>query len=148
MIARGKCKFPYGFFSIHENKLENASHRRHSPRAEVEEGEAHERLVSEVVEAGRGRIAYGLRDFVLALALDVPKPEDTRVVLVHLREHVVDFLDLRIWPVFNIADIAICGGVACMILAILFPTRFGGESKAGPLGRIEGWGGFRGGRYL
>lgn len=61
---------------------------------------------------------------------------------------VVDFLDLRIWPVFNIADIAICGGVACMILAILFPTRFGGESKAGPLGRIEGWGGFRGGRYL
>lgn len=61
---------------------------------------------------------------------------------------VVDFLDLRVWPVFNIADIAICGGVACMILAILFPTRFGGEAKAGPLGRIEGWGGFRGGRSL
>ena len=94
MIARGKCKFPYGFFSIHENKLENASHRRHSSRAEVEESEAHERLVTEVVEARRGRIAYGLRDFVLALAFNVPKPEDTRVVLVHLREHVVDFLDL------------------------------------------------------
>ena len=59
---------------------------------------------------------------------------------------VVDFLDLRIWPVFNIADIAICCGVACMILAILFPTIFGGEEKSGPLGRIEGWGGFRGGR--
>ncbi|MEE0457476.1 MAG: signal peptidase II [Anaerovibrio sp.] len=28
---------------------------------------------------------------------------------------VVDFLDFRIWPVFNIADIAICGGVAMLI---------------------------------
>ena len=45
MIARGKCKFPYTFFSIHENKRESALHGRHSPRAEVEESEAHERLV-------------------------------------------------------------------------------------------------------
>ena len=29
---------------------------------------------------------------------------------------VVDFLDFRIWPVFNIADIAICGGAAMIIL--------------------------------
>lgn len=29
---------------------------------------------------------------------------------------VVDFLDFRIWPVFNIADIAICGGAAMLIL--------------------------------
>ena len=28
---------------------------------------------------------------------------------------VVDFLDFRIWPVFNIADIAICGGGAMLI---------------------------------
>lgn len=28
---------------------------------------------------------------------------------------VVDFLDFRIWPVFNIADIAICGGAAMLI---------------------------------
>lgn len=28
---------------------------------------------------------------------------------------VVDFLDFRIWPVFNIADIAICGGTAMLI---------------------------------
>jgi len=33
---------------------------------------------------------------------------------------VVDFLDFRFWPVFNIADIAIVAGVACMIYAILF----------------------------
>lgn len=29
---------------------------------------------------------------------------------------VVDFLDFRVWPVFNIADIAICGGAAMIIL--------------------------------
>lgn len=28
---------------------------------------------------------------------------------------VVDFLDFRIWPVFNIADIAICSGAAMLI---------------------------------
>lgn len=33
---------------------------------------------------------------------------------------VVDFLDFRVWPVFNIADIAIVSGVGCMLYAILF----------------------------
>lgn len=32
---------------------------------------------------------------------------------------VIDFLDFRIWPVFNIADIAIVGGVLSMVYAIL-----------------------------
>ena len=36
---------------------------------------------------------------------------------------VVDFLDFRIWPVFNIADIAIVGGVGCMLYAILFKEK-------------------------
>lgn len=34
--------------------------------------------------------------------------------------HVIDFFDFRIWPVFNIADIAIVLGVAAIIYAILF----------------------------
>ena len=55
---------------------------------------------------------------------------------------VVDFFDLRIWPVFNIADIAICVGVFCMILAILFPNQFG-KGEIGGLGRIEGFSGRR-----
>ncbi len=33
---------------------------------------------------------------------------------------VVDFLDFRIWPVFNIADIGICIGVAFLIYALFF----------------------------
>ena len=33
---------------------------------------------------------------------------------------VVDFLDFRVWPVFNIADIAIVVGVGFMIYSILF----------------------------
>lgn len=36
---------------------------------------------------------------------------------------VVDFFDFRIWPVFNIADIAIVLGVASMIYAILFKMK-------------------------
>ncbi|MBQ1510680.1 MAG: signal peptidase II [Selenomonadaceae bacterium] len=36
---------------------------------------------------------------------------------------VVDFLDFRIWPVFNVADIAIVGGVGCMLYAILFKEK-------------------------
>ena len=36
---------------------------------------------------------------------------------------VVDFFDFRIWPVFNIADVAIVLGVASMIYAILFKIK-------------------------
>lgn len=36
---------------------------------------------------------------------------------------VVDFLDFRIWPVFNLADIAIVLGVASMVYAIVFKMR-------------------------
>jgi len=34
---------------------------------------------------------------------------------------VTDFLDFRLWPVFNLADAAICAGVAIFILAFLMP---------------------------
>lgn len=34
--------------------------------------------------------------------------------------YVVDFLDFRIWPVFNSADIAIVTGVGCIIFTMLF----------------------------
>ena len=36
--------------------------------------------------------------------------------------YVVDFFDFRIWPIFNIADIAIVVGVACIIYTLLFIT--------------------------
>lgn len=32
---------------------------------------------------------------------------------------VIDFLDFRIWPVFNIADIAICVGAGCIIWTMI-----------------------------
>lgn len=34
--------------------------------------------------------------------------------------YVVDFFDFRIWPIFNIADIAIVCGVSSIILTLLF----------------------------
>jgi signal peptidase II len=37
--------------------------------------------------------------------------------------YVVDFIDLTFWPVFNIADSAICVGVAGLAYTALFPPR-------------------------
>ncbi len=43
---------------------------------------------------------------------------------------VVDFVDFRVWPVFNIADVAIIAGMFAMIYAILFkPVEFGEVGK-------------------
>jgi len=33
--------------------------------------------------------------------------------------YVIDFLDLRVWPVFNIADCAICVGTAFIVIHLL-----------------------------
>ncbi|MCC7370409.1 MAG: signal peptidase II [Chloroflexi bacterium] len=37
--------------------------------------------------------------------------------------YVVDFIDFTYWPVFNIADSAICVGVAGLAYSVLFPPR-------------------------
>ncbi len=36
-----------------------------------------------------------------------------------LRGYVVDMFDFRVWPVFNVADIAICVGCALLVLYLL-----------------------------
>ncbi|MDR7865677.1 MAG: signal peptidase II [Sporomusaceae bacterium] len=41
--------------------------------------------------------------------------------------YVVDFFDFRVWPVFNVADMAIVGGVALIVYSLLFPP---GKRKA------------------
>ena len=43
--------------------------------------------------------------------------------------HVTDFLDLRCWPAFNLADTFIVVGVAALLLALV---RLGPPSRAGP----------------
>jgi len=37
--------------------------------------------------------------------------------------HVIDFLDFRVWPVFNIADSCICIGAALLALGLLRPAK-------------------------
>ena len=37
--------------------------------------------------------------------------------------YVIDFIDLRVWPVFNVADSAITIGVALLLIHALFPSR-------------------------
>ena len=41
--------------------------------------------------------------------------------------YVVDFFDFRIWPIFNIADIAVCIGCALLIVYVLFIDRKEGK---------------------
>ncbi|MEE0434994.1 MAG: signal peptidase II [Peptococcaceae bacterium] len=36
---------------------------------------------------------------------------------------VTDMFDLRIWPIFNIADIAVCVGIALLVLYVFFDSR-------------------------
>jgi len=45
--------------------------------------------------------------------------------------YVIDFLDFRVWPVFNLADTFICVGTALLAFMLLFPRggRKGDESS-------------------
>ena len=44
--------------------------------------------------------------------------------------YVVDFIDLRVWPVFNLADSAITIGVSILIWRSLFPAKAAGSSPS------------------
>jgi signal peptidase II len=52
------------------------------------------------------------------------------------RGHVVDFLELPSWPVFNVADMAVVGGAAVMVLlsflAVPFEEPVPAEERADP----------------
>ena len=42
---------------------------------------------------------------------------------------VVDFLDFRVFPIFNVADICVCMGCGLLLLTVLFPGRLAGRPK-------------------
>jgi signal peptidase II len=44
--------------------------------------------------------------------------------------YVIDFLDFRVWPVFNLADTFICIGAALLAYMLLFPRRGGKDDEA------------------
>jgi len=48
--------------------------------------------------------------------------------------YVVDFIDLRVWPVFNLADVAVTLGVALVVLVALMPGRAATSNAARPDG--------------
>lgn len=43
---------------------------------------------------------------------------------------VIDFLDFRIWPIFNVADMAICVGVGLIIWSLFRSEQKQGKAKA------------------
>jgi signal peptidase II len=45
---------------------------------------------------------------------------------------VVDFVDLHVWPVFNVADAAIVSGVVLMLVVTSLPSRHKEEAAASP----------------
>lgn len=44
--------------------------------------------------------------------------------------YVIDYVDLRVWPVFNLADAGICVGVFWIIMNFAFTQRAGNKSHA------------------
>jgi signal peptidase II len=46
--------------------------------------------------------------------------------------HVTDFIDFHFWPVFNVADMAIVGGI---LFAVVFMMGRGGDRSPAPAGR-------------
>ena len=51
---------------------------------------------------------------------------------------VTDYVDLRVWPIFNAADVAIVVGVGLLLLAALRPERDTSPPKAPPQTRATG----------
>ncbi len=51
--------------------------------------------------------------------------------------HVIDFIDFRIWPVFNLADSLITIGAALLILTMLFGGRCAGRGGGHGSRRIQ-----------
>ena len=47
--------------------------------------------------------------------------------------YVIDFLDFRVWPVFNIADITITAGVIMVIFYLLFSSPEAKSTKTSPI---------------
>lgn len=45
------------------------------------------------------------------------------------RSYVIDFIDLRIWPVFNISDVMINIGVILLLYRIIFSPREKSEER-------------------
>lgn len=43
--------------------------------------------------------------------------------------YVVDFLELPHWPVFNVADMLLCGGVAALAVLLLLDERAAGRNR-------------------
>jgi signal peptidase II len=46
--------------------------------------------------------------------------------------YVVDFIDLRVWPVFNLADVAVTAGVALVVVVALMPGQPNRREDAAP----------------
>ena len=43
--------------------------------------------------------------------------------------HVIDFIDVSIWPVFNVADIAVCVGAAVLLYSVVTVSPGGSSGK-------------------
>ncbi len=50
---------------------------------------------------------------------------------------VIDFLDFRVWPIFNIADIGICVGVALLMYELVAADFLGGHCDSEDADNVE-----------
>lgn len=52
--------------------------------------------------------------------------------------YVVDMFDFRVWPVFNVADIAVCIGCGLLLIYVVFLDRKAKEKEQAEAGEVRG----------
>ena len=77
-------------------------------------------ILGVVVYAARGLCERGGRWAFLGVSL-IMGGAIGNIVDRHIYGHVIDFIDLRFWPVFNLADSAITIGAICTAIGLLLP---------------------------
>ncbi len=72
-----------------------------------------------------GRHLFSTRRFFVQLALSLQVGGALGNLIDRVRfGYVIDFLDFRIWPVFNLADVAIVTGMILLLLSLVGETSF------------------------
>ncbi len=72
-----------------------------------------------------GRRLFSTRRFFVQLALSLQVGGALGNLIDRVRfGYVIDFLDFRIWPVFNLADVAIVAGMILLLLSLVGETSF------------------------
>jgi signal peptidase II len=85
-------------------------------------------VVTWIIVAGKGIDKWFSESIRLGAGLVVGGAAGNLIDRVRLGS-VIDFIDLRIWPVFNVADMAVCVGAAILVYSLVTGNPGGRNNK-------------------